>query len=450
MPGDIELARIREEVSSAVMHRIAVNSTGNLMSGEGAHALHRAEKAHHKQLKTLRAAVAKGKPPAVKAAVERLLFDFAPRLMAVVRATGRRRQPLPFAALESWAQNLSVGHIYQETLIIRPKVTEPGRWRPICTSGIRRRAQQLMLRDLLLMQVGDSSFDSTVAGSGGETQLFADMKSAIADGYYFWTGLDVRNFFPSLRPGHLAGLPLPEWMIRNIVFLPPEAPIRFIDIQYGVDLTEQAIMDGGDGDQPVCPLYNWGTIRSKVKQVRQGLIQGDVCAPQIARTVLGRELQHALEPWGVIYGSHLDDIVIGARSQSELEASIKALTQRLNGLPAGPLELHHHKICDVRESAYILGYRISLKKDGSVYVRPGMERFGRFRSRLMERLKKSLAFTKAGLLKEATAYARHWFRAHPAWDKAPPVGASPYSGPSWDYVQSEVAECVNRVIFEEW
>ena len=323
-------------------------------------------------------------------------------------------------------------------------------WRPICITGVRRRAQQLLIRDLLLMIVGDNPYDSTVAGAGGEASLFADIKQAISEeGVHYWVSLDVRNFFPSLRPGHLAGFPLSQWIVGNIVFLPADVPIRFIDQRTGIDLSEDAIFSNDEDDQPVCPSYTWGLLRSKVKQVRQGLIQGDVCAPQIARTVLGRELQHVLEKRDVVYRSHLDDVIIGARSRTVLKASIKALTSRLASLPAGPLELTHGNICDVRESAYLLGYRCSRRIDGTVYVRPGLDRFTRFRARLRQRLENSTAITKEDFLKIAATYARQWFHSHPAWDRLT-TGETEDAGPSWDFVWSEALVCVNQVIYDEW
>jgi hypothetical protein len=449
MAADLDMNRIRKEVGAAIARRISINSdTASQFSSEQVRELRKAQKVHHKQLRSLRSASTKGKSEAVKAAKERLLSDFAPKVMAVVRATAKRTGPVTFETLETWANNLSMDQCYNETVIIRPEPHGQS-WRPVCSTGLRRRAQQLMVRDLLLMTVGDNPYDSTVSGAGGETRLFADIKQAISEGVHYWASLDVRDFFPSLRPGHLAGFPLSQWIGGNIVFLPADVPIRFIDQRTGIDLTEDAIFNGDDDDQPVCPSYTLGLLRSKVKQVRQGLIQGDVCAPQIARTVLGRELQHALGKWDVVYGSHLDDVVIGARSRSVLKASIKALTSRLASLPAGPLDLKLDCIRDVRDSAYLLGYRYSLRPDGTVYVRPGLDRFDRFRARLRHRLEHSTATTKAEFLEIAIGYARQWIRSHPAWDREL-TDSDPDAGPSWDFVWSEALVCVNQVIHEEW
>ena len=131
-------------------------------------------------------------------------------------------------------------------------------------------------------------------------------------------------------------------------------------------------------DPDLLSLYphSVGDIESRFKMVRQGLIQGDVCAPQIARTFLGREIQRALSPlgFGVAYVSHVDDILLGARSQSELDASLKALTHRLKSLPAGPLEFHETQIRHFNDRFDYLGYRVSVRKSGQAHVAPGVKR----------------------------------------------------------------------------
>ncbi|MES0158098.1 hypothetical protein NKJ81_31950, partial [Mesorhizobium sp. M0018] len=349
---------------------------------------------------------------------------------------------IPFAQLETWATELSISKAFHEPLTImpRPKEGKKGEWRPIGMSGRRRTAQQLILRDVLSATVGDSPNDSTVKGAGGERALFEALHAEIENGYLWWASLDVRDYFPSLRPGHLAGFPLSKWMIQNLAFLPPETSIRFIDPKYGIELSEQVILEGDDADLPLGYPYSMGSIGSKLKMVRQGLIQGDVCAPQFARMVLGRELRRSTEKWDVVWGTHLDNILIGARAKSEAKASIQALAHRLMSLPAGPLELHEHEIRHINDHVFFLGYRVSRGKDGTFYTRPALERFDRLRTRLLSRLGNSIAYEKQDLVAVAVDYARRWFAGHPAWDK---------SAESWHYVMAEVHWCVNRFILDE-
>lgn len=215
----------------------------------------------------------------------------------------------------------------------------------------------------------------------------------------------------------------------------------FVDKKYGVELDENTILNGTDHDLPDGYPYSMEDIRSKVKMVRQGLLQGDVCAPQIARTFLGRELQHVLVNGDVAYGSHLDDVLLGARTRPELKTSLKALTHRLTSHPAGPIDLHEHLLRHIANGIFHVGYRVSLRKDGDVYVRPGRKRFDRFRERLLEKLAGSVAYTKEELWQVAFPYARSWFNSHPAWTRGKQ---------SWNYVLSEVKIIINVFIYIEY
>ena len=368
-------------------------------------------------------------------------FDsFAAKLLATIRAANKRKF-LPFAALEKLAKDLFLSEVYHEVVAVRPLGGKPGSFRPIALTGMRRKAQQFILRDMLLVTIGDSPFDATVHGAGGEVRLFEDIKSAIDDGFHYWASLDIRNFFPSLRPGHLEEFPLPKWMIEKLVFLPSETPIRFTDPGCGIVLSEQAILQGDGSDLPLYYPYAAEDIEAKVSMVRQGLIQGDVCAPQIARTVLGQELQRVLEKREVIYRSYLDDIVLGARSESELNASLKALTLRLKSHPAGPLDFHDPKIGHIKDGFFYLGYRVSIRKNGDFYVRPAKKRFSRLDARANGKFGESAAFTKDELRQIGRAYANNWVNAQRPW-KATEASRA--------YVNGEVELSLNRFIHREF
>ena len=388
------------------------------------------------QLRSLRNAHASGNKAGIARARTRILQSFSGKLLATARASDNDKTYLPFSTLEERAHQLCLDKASFETVIVRP-VTSAGKLRLVASSGRRRRAQQLLIRDMLSATIGDSPCDGTVAGAGGERNLFQDFDNAISEGYPYWVSIDICNFFQSLKPGHLAGFPLSQWIIENIVFLPPSVPIVFIDQKHGVKLSEAAIMKGDDDDLPKAYPHSMSDIRSMLKMVRRGLITGDVCAPQIARTVLGRELQRVLGKWDVAYASHLDDILLGARSLAELKASTQALSQRLQCHPAGPLELHDYDIRHVRDGLSFLGYQVSLKSGGELYVRPGPKRFDRFRERLFVKFQNSLAYERQELLEIGMGYAHPWFVAQPAWKK---------SAQSWSYVVAEVNDVINHFI----
>lgn len=397
----------------------------------------RLAKSYGNQLHSLQKAYASGRRDATARARKRVLNDFSSKFIAIIRGADRFEGYLPFSVIEDRANQLHLGKSFHETIVVWPVRSKPGKLRLVGSSGGRRRAQQLIVRDILLATIGDSECDRTVAGTGGEVRLFEDIKEAISDGYGHWVSLDILDFFLSLKPGHLAGFPLSKWIIENLVFLPSGTPIKFADPSYGVQISEYTILTGDDDDLPYGYPYTMGAIRSKFSMVRQGLIQGDVCAPQIARTFLGRELQRLLGKWDVAYVSHLDDMLIGARTHAELKASLQALTHRLRCHPAGPLELHDHQIRSIADGTYFLGYRIGYNSEGQLHVRPDVTRFSRFRERLFARLKESIAYERDELVAVGSVYAERWFASQGAWTK---------SDESFDYVMAEVHDVVNQFI----
>ena len=128
---------------------------------------------------------------------------------------------------------------------------------------MRRKAQQFILRDMLLVTIGDSPFDATVHGAGGEVR--AVRRHQISDRRRLPLLGEPRHsqLFPSLRPGHLEKFPLPKWMIEKLVFLPSETPIRFTDPGCGIVLSEQAILQGDGSDLPLYYPYAAEDIRAK-------------------------------------------------------------------------------------------------------------------------------------------------------------------------------------------
>jgi hypothetical protein len=448
MNGHIE--HINDSVVEAISLHVkrakkSFEATGQLtISGGDQQILTKAARGYARRLRRLDVAVKSKCKTQIADAKTRIFKSFDARLAAILRATEDRTKCMTLAEIVARAEGLSLGKIYPETATFRPEPSKPGSWRPIGLTGINRRAQQLILRDLLAVIIGDSTCDSTVAGAGGERRLFNTIATKIEEGYDHWISLDIRDFFPSLRPAHLKGFPLPKWMIENLVFLPAEAKIVFVDAKKGVNLSEHAILNGHTHELPMSLPYSVDDIGATLKRVRQGLIQGDVCAPQIARTLLGRELQHSLGSWDVVWFSHLDDIAIGARSHSALKTSIEALAYRLKNLPAGPLEFHEHAIRTASEGFEMIGYRVVLRKDGNVHVRPAEKRFNRLRDRLVERWNACEFFKKPELLTVGLAYAKNWYASQQAWTKVEQDGAS------WAYVAGTVHDCLNEFIVNEF
>jgi|GEM_PF-2954381 len=445
------IERIHAECELAIHEREGWNK--EFASGDAApfskmelSALNAAKRGFRKRLRAFQNAHRSGNKQRIQNARRRLCKSRDARLMAIVRATRNHHRHIPYDELLDLAGKLNLNTAFKEPLIIQAMQSKPGSWRPIAKSGKYRAAQQFIIRDILLIQLGENDVDSTVKGAGGEKQTFVDLQKAVEEGYLYWVSLDVKNFFPSLRQGHLKAFPFSKWVLGNLVFLPSDTPIKFVNKSPSFECSEHDILND-EGDLPSGCSFSKDDLKAKLKTVRQGLLQGDVCAPQIARTFLGRELQHVLEKRDTAYGSHLDDLILGARSLEALKASLNALRSHLKLHPAGPLELHDHKIVHIKDGVEFLGYRAKLTKKGEVHVTPSPKRFKRFRERLIERWEGCDAFTKVGLRKIGVEYAENWFKSQSAWThKGPPGFSDPKDSYSWGYLLTEIEQLLNQFI----
>lgn len=441
--------KIVADINLALKKRLAINkklgtegSSGPFSKSE-LNDIQKAIKGYARKLKSLKRVNDKKSKVQVEVEQKRICRSYDARFCAVLRATHKNKNYIPYAGLVELAEEFDIQTCYHEPLTVKMIPAKKHQWRPIGLSGRKRKCQQFIIRDILLILRGDSTHDSTVAGAGGEKKLFEDIKNSIMSGNKHWVCLDIKNFFPSLRPGHLKGFPLSKWMVNNIIFLPEGTHIKFVNQKKGINVDECEQLNGFP--------YTCESIESILCQVRQGLIQGDICAPQIARTVLEKQLQLTLENMGVVWFSHLDDLAIGACSPTELYAAFEALKIRLNGHPAGPLEFHEHKCSDIHNGFEFLGYRIGIRKqDGVIHIRPTQKRFNRLRERLYERMETSGVFSKSDLRDVVVKYAENWYNAQQAWTKHSifdDVGKE--TKVSWSYVLAEVEAMLNQFIFDE-
>jgi hypothetical protein len=380
-------------------------------------------------------------------AQERILGTYPPRIAAALRTFASVKVYASPDEIIEFSHGLLMDQFPGEAVVVRLQKPTGGKLRPIGLSGLKRRGQQLIIRDMLAVRCGDNPNDSTVAGSGGERWVFKRINELVQEGYEHFVSVDIKSFFPSVKPGHLAGFPLPEWVVQNIVFLPSTAKLRLAIPEHDLCLDESDLVSGNQA--LACLPYSVGDLSTMLKTVRQGLIQGDVSSPQIARTFLGRELQRTLGKRGVRWFSHSDDILICARSRSKLLKSLEALQKRLGNHPVGPLQLKSHDLATIDGGVEYLGYRFHRTKNKSLRVRPALKRFHRLRERLFGLWREMDDTMDVATLRNAgLQYARHWYSSQSVWTKAKPSDPDkPYSSASWQSVAYSVEECLNYFLF---
>ncbi|PBB34329.1 hypothetical protein [Mesorhizobium sp. WSM3882] len=366
---------------------------------------------HRKSLNHLHVLAGQANAWKLEAAESTYLGSHSARACAVVRALRSKRVYASAAEIDAVVKALDVWTPLSETVNVVLAEKPKGGWRTIVVFGLRRIAQQLIVRDLLDALGIDSEFDFTRKNAGGEKAFIAKICKEIVDERNWWFVADVKNCFPSLKAKHFDGLPIPEQIVRNVVFLPKCAKIR---IYYPKEKSPHTSPDNLKQKLPSKSFL--------IRLVRQGLPTGAVVSPLLARSLLGRELQGLGEKWDVARSSFVDDLAIGAWSQTDAKSAFDALKTRLSLLPAGPLELHAKGPTFVSKKGFdVLGYRL-LPGEGygnnPVHVKPGAVRIERHKRKLAIKLSEA---AKAGIDLNAVgeAYWKSWYASQQAWTKVP-------------------------------
>jgi hypothetical protein len=226
-----------------------------------------------------------------------------------------------------------------------------------------------------------------------------------------------------MRPAHFEWVPINQQLLRKEVFISDEATIEV--------------------EMPENPAKLWAFIQSKhgvvvdnsingcittltAQLVRQGLPEGLLLSPLLARSFIGREIQATLGPMGVAVATYVDDLAICACAQKTAAAAMHALEMRLSSHSAGPIVLHSKSIKNAmawksKGQVEVLKYLLEPDNgfaDNPVHVKPGQRRIERFRKRLREKLNLAKAEGK-DLYAEGLRYWGEWYRSQQAWTKVP-------------------------------
>lgn len=316
------------------------------------------------------------------------------------------------------AKELTVWKPLAEAVIViwvdKPKAG----YRPLVMYGPMRMAQCLMVRDMLSVMGIDSDFDFTRKGAGGELQLVKNVCKDIEEGTHWWWTPDIKNCFASIKPGHFGWLPIDHRLLKNVMFLPKCAKIVVVKHE-DPGLVLQSL-HAYNPDFTVDDAYT-ALHHLTVQIVRQGLPQGSVLSPLLARAFIRWAIETALNDMEVSRYAYSDDLNVGAHTKGELLAAKQAVTELFSSLPAGQIELHDAPVVNAfSRRVDVLGYRLEPGNghgDNLIHVKPTRKRTGRFKRKLAIKLLQA----KAGADRFAIAeeYRVRWFNSQRAWTKVP-------------------------------
>ena len=364
-----------------------------------------------------------------------LLYSFDARVCAVLRALLADGKDFTASDVLTRAKALTVWKPLPEPVRVHWAPKPKGGYRPIVVSGPMRRAQCLMVRDMLSMMNIDSAIDCSKKGGGGEKRLVANVCKDIENETNWWWTPDIKNCFGSIGPGHLGWLPIDRLLIRNVMFLPKCAKVVVAKTTpKEIGLILQSI--GADTHASISVSVASQLHHITVHIVRRGLLQGSVLSPLLARAVIARVIEAALPDPEISTYSYSDDLVIGASTEAENIAAKQAVTKQFSSLPAGPIELHETSPINAKSRrSVVLGYRLEPGNghgENYVHVKPWLKRTEAFKRRLLRKLKD--AEPGANLFDVAEKYRIQWSKSQGAWTKVPKFSDSVSASITMSYV----------------
>ncbi|WFU41780.1 hypothetical protein QA640_04500 [Bradyrhizobium sp. CB82] len=246
---------------------------------------------------------------------------------------------------------------------------------------------------------------------------------AICSGRSWVARADIKHCFASMRPAHFDGGPLNQQLLRKEVFISEEAKIE-IELP-GNAAKLWTFLQSKHNAAATTTIINC-TICLTTQMVRQGLPEGLLLSPLLARSFIGREIQATLGSMGVAVPTYVDDLAICACAQPTAAAAMQALEVRLKSHPAGPIELHAKCVRNAewwKSEGQVTVLKYLLEPGNGyggnpVHVKPGPGRISRFKKRLKEKLDQAKAEGK-DLYSEGLRYWKQWYASQQAWTKVP-------------------------------
>jgi hypothetical protein len=247
----------------------------------------------------------------------------------------------------------------------------------ICEFGIENRALQYLVRDVLsaLLDLHPDQYLTR----GGVPAAITRTKEALIDDYLWAVELDIDNCYPSFDEEKLSDLlPLPKEVIDHVIIS------LHLNLQSGFSW-----IYGPGNDHEDDPI----TLAAVSTACQGGTPQGSAASPLVAEAMIAMALEH-VPSLGVIT-AYADNVLLLAKSKSDVESMTKALSVALEGHPVGRLRPSLRNFAP-GEPIEFLGHRLTLCK-GGVRVEPDDEN----RQEFERKVKRKLAYLK--LTKSAAA-----------------------------------------------
>ncbi|MDB2438663.1 reverse transcriptase domain-containing protein [Hellea sp.] len=273
-----------------------------------------------------------------------------------------------------------------ETITTYEKLKSDGGKRIIHDFGPVRRVRSIIASDIFFISAPMNKWEYCKTGKNAKC-IFQGVEEALEQEYLFWAVLDIKDAFPSVRRGHIFDM---------------------------VDMSKLVV-------QELIPYIGYGTSANK-EAVQPALPQGMAASSLVLSALVGQALCKL--PKQIARCCFVDDLLVGAKSQTELDASTEALKGYFANLSAGPLTLTVVETCDFSSNSEaairFIGYKARLDKFTKEFrISPNARSFGRMKKEVVRRATKMITddFHYSLMEKLILSYARNWAQQFHLWPK---------------------------------
>lgn len=316
------------------------------ISSEEAKALAAKARKRRKALKAVLRSTSKGKATTEK---QKLYYGSTlVRLDALVQAAKRleygKRQEI--ADYQQMAEALKLHAKIDEPARVHLKEKSSGGYRYFCNFGVRHRAAQAIVADMVKAQFKPMPCQYGVGGKGVR-EAVKRVRKFHAQGLKPMVHLDITRFFDSFdHDAIITALPVPKAITEHVAI--------------GRHHTLQPAKNYGGN-----PLDN---IQSEYLSLigQRGLPQGSACSPVITSFFMSKVLPPM--PNGAAVLNYADDFLIVAQSPERGEKAKNALTASIEAMPLGSFKLSEKSGSFSQSGVEFLGHSFSEDENGVLHV----------------------------------------------------------------------------------
>ncbi|MCO4090736.1 MAG: hypothetical protein HEQ34_02135 [Sphingorhabdus sp.] len=262
--------------------------------------------------------------------------------------------------------------------------------RTICAFGPISRAAQEMVSHIIFVVAGPSPYEFAQSRRGRDAAARVSLHNIKHKGVR-WFGLaDVSNCFPSINR---------EMVKQALPFLPWSIIDATIFIHDDTDISATSL----NGDK---------ANNKSVNAIRQSLPQGSLASLLVTSKVLQPHLDALSAPLIII---HVDDVMIGAKTEEQIQANLIALTSSMKKTSGGSLHLTT-QVCKLGDPEMdYLGYRFRqewMLAGGFGRAFPAKRSFRQLHVRIARKL---LLIPEKFWAETIEIECARWIRSFPAW-----------------------------------